>query len=473
MIRVGYQGMEGSNSELAAEGLVNKLGLSDVEYVPLLTSEKVKKALVDGIIHYGVVATKNLNAGEVGETKEAFSGTKYLVKENYQLEIEHYLYTLKPKTEIKIIASHIQALMQCENTITELYPDAKLKDIEDTAIGAKYLREGILPEDTGVLCSKRAGEIFNLHLVKSNLQDKKSNITEFIIVELEEKKSVEIVGLGLIGGSMAKAFKKYTAFEVYGSDFVKHVENMALESKAIDKVGDEESIKNCDLLIVGLYPRKTVEYLQNVIPKMKKGALIVDLAGVKGSIVDSLENLAKENGIRFVGGHPMAGLAKGGFQRSFPELYKNANMILVPTIASCDEDIKYLSELFHNLGFGYIKICNREHHDKMIAHTSQLAHIVSNSYVKSVASDDTKGFCGGSYQDMTRVAPMNEILWKELFMLNRKALVNEIDEFLKNIHDVREILESGTEEELEEILKLGRLRKEFIDKNNTQGVMKK
>ncbi len=465
MIRIAYQGMKDSNSERAAQTLVKQLNLDNVEYIPALTSKNVKNALLSGGADFGVVATKNVNTGIVEETEIAFTDFDYQILSTCGLEIEHYLYTTDDTTKIKIIASHPQAIAQCQNTLKTDYPNVQLLDLEDTAIGAKHLHEGLLAPNTAVLCSKNAGEYFNLKLVRSHLQDNRNNTTEFMIVALNKKTKIGISGLGLIGGSIAKAFKKFTNFKVLGSDPVDIVESMALESRAIDSILTDEELSDIDILIVGLYPQQTIEYLLKVLPKMKKGAIAIDLAGVKTSVIDAVESTAKQHGIIFVGGHPMAGLAHGGFQNSFADLFQNASMIFVPT--DNKYNIDYISNIFLNLGFGSIKITDKLHHDKMIAHTSQLAHIVSNSYVKSRYSDDTEGFCGGSYQDMTRVAPMNEKLWKELFLLNKDVLIDEIDELISNITTMRNHLVDSDEVNLEATIKEGRLRKEHIDKNNT------
>ena len=162
----------------------------------------------------------------------------------------------------------------------------------------------------------------------------------------------------------------------------------------------------------------------------------------------------------------MAGLARAGFERSFADLYKGASMILVPTEATRPGDVEELSGFFRSLGFGMIKVCSAEVHDHMIAHTSQLAHIVSNSYVKSPVSSNYCGFAGGSYKDMTRIACLNEKVWTELFMFNRASLLPEIDDLIRNMTDIRGAIEAGDSGRLEELLRKGREAKEMIDRIN-------
>lgn len=279
-------------------------------------------------------------------------------------------------------------------------------------------------------------------------------------------KTAVVVGLGLIGGSMAKALKKYSDYSVYGWNRTAAVAETALEEGAVDGIATEEIISRCDLLIPALFPQATIEYLLRVIPIMKRGAMIVDLVGVKSSIIEAVEPVALEYGVRFTGGHPMAGLAKAGYNRAFADLYQGANMILVPTKATGTNDIAELTQLFRKIGFETVKVCDSDMHDKMIAHTSQLAHVVSVNYVKSPASVNYAGYTGGSYKDMTRIACLNEKVWKELFILNRAALLPEIDRLVSHISELREAIAEKDMEKVEYLLREGREAKESIDQSN-------
>lgn len=279
-------------------------------------------------------------------------------------------------------------------------------------------------------------------------------------------KLIVIAGLGLEGGSMAKALKKYTDHTVYGWNRTASVAEKALADGAIDGIADDEILAKCDLLIPVLYPQATIDYLLRVIPRLKRGAQVVDLVGVKTAVVEAVTPAALAHGIRYTGGHPMAGLAKAGYERSFPELYRGASMILVPTAATGEGDIEELSILFQQAGFLRIKICDPQTHDRMIAHTSQLAHVVSNCYVKSPVSHQYVGFTGGSYKDMTRIACLNEKVWEELFLLNREALLEEMDQLLASIGQVREAISANDLDRLDELLRQGREAKERIDALN-------
>ena len=276
------------------------------------------------------------------------------------------------------------------------------------------------------------------------------------------KKTVVIAGLGLMGGSMAKAFKKHTDWTVCGWNRTRAVAEKALEQGAIDAIADEETIANCDLLIPVLYPDATIQFLKKVIPTMKPGSRVVDLVGVKEQVIRALEPVAIAAGVCYTGGHPMAGKEVAGFDNADADLYRGASMILVPTASTAPGDVDWLSELFIQLGFGMVKICDKYEHDRMIAHTSQLCHVVSNCYVKSPSSPNHKGFSAGSYRDMIRVAGVNEVLWTDLFLTNRDALLEELDIFVSDLLKVRNALANRDEEEMKRLLKQGRLIREKI-----------
>lgn len=290
-------------------------------------------------------------------------------------------------------------------------------------------------------------------------------LTQETIKVTEEKKmgkTVVIAGLGLMGGSMAMAFQEHTDWTVCGWNRTPAVAEKALAQGAIDAIADWDTIAKCDLLIPVLYPAATVDFLKKVIPTMKPGAQIVDLVGVKTTVIDALEPLALAHGIHYTGGHPMAGKEVAGFDHAEAALYKGASMILVPTRSTAEGEIEELTDLFLRLGFGMVKVCDKYEHDRMIAHTSQLCHVVSNCYVKSPSSPNHKGFSAGSYRDMIRVAGVNEVLWTDLFLTNRDALLGELDIFIGDLLKVRKALAEEDEEEMQKLLREGRLIREAI-----------
>jgi len=280
------------------------------------------------------------------------------------------------------------------------------------------------------------------------------------------RKLIVVAGLGLEGGSMAKALKQHTDHLVYGWNRTFSVAEQALADGAIDGIADEEILAKCDLLIAVLYPEATIEYLERVIPLMKKGAQVVDLVGVKSAVVNAVVPVALAHGVHYTGGHPMSGQPKAGYAQSYADLFKGASMILVPTAATAEGEVEDLSALFLQAGFGRIKVCDAKTHDRMIAHTSQLSHVVSNCYVKSPASPEYVGYTGGSYKDMTRIAGLNEKIWSELFLLNRESLLTEIDQLIGHISEVRTAIAAGDRTQLEAVLREGREAKERIDALN-------
>ena len=467
-MRIAYQGIPGSNSEAIAAVFALNLDIPSPQYLPAVHSAGVIQMLRDGKADYGVMATRNLIAGEVAETKAALDQFPHRILDAQWLPIHHCLFVKHPGVRIERIASHIQALGQCRKTLAKRYPDIPLQEVEDTAIAARYLAEGKLPDTTGVLCRKNAGEQFGLTLVSENLEDDSRNMTEFILIQPVHQlsKTIIVAGLGLIGGSMAKAIKKHTDCRVLGWNRTRSVAEQALREGAIDGIAEDADFATCNMLIPVLYPDSTMAFLKEKIPQMQKGAMVVDLVGVKSRYAQEIGPLAKSCGIRYTGGHPMAGLAKAGYERSFAEMYAGANMILVPTVATEPGDLEELTSFFHNIGFGVVKVCSGEIHDRMIAHTSQLAHIVSNSYVKSPVSANYSGFTGGSYKDMTRIACLNENVWTELFLWNREALLPEIDDLITNISKLRNAIEAKDAQKLKQLLREGREAKERIDASN-------
>ena len=467
-MRIAYQGIPGSNSEAASAVFANNQGFSDPVYIPAVHSRGVIDMLRRGEADYGVMATRNLIAGTVGESEEALDGFSFRIVDAQWLPVHHCLFVRREGVRIDTIASHVQALGQCRDHLKKLYPGMAFREVEDTALAARYLAEGRLPETTAVLCRRNAGEMFGLHLLTEKLEDDPRNMTEFVLIKPMHlvSKTVIVAGLGLIGGSMAKAIKRHTDCRVLGWNRTAATARKALEEGAIDAVARDEDFALCDMLLPALPPQATADLLRERIPQMKAGALVVDLVGVKSRLVEQMGTLAREHGVRYTGGHPMAGLARAGYDRSFSDLFKDASMILVPSAATAPGDVEELSRFFRGVGFGNIKVCSAEIHDRMIAHTSQLAHVVSNSYVKSPVSANYSGFTGGSYKDMTRIACLDEEVWTELFLWNRDALLPEIDDLVRHITEVKNAIESRDADRLRDLLRQGREAKERIDAAN-------
>jgi prephenate dehydrogenase len=275
----------------------------------------------------------------------------------------------------------------------------------------------------------------------------------------EHNMKILVVGLGLIGGSVCKALKKYTNHFVVGCDINHDIEYAALRDVAIDEEfrGDYSGF---DLIIMSLFPEGTESYLRENISKFDKSTLVTDVCGIKGAFSARMKSLAEENGLRYVGIHPMAGKEFGGYANSSADLFQHANFIVAAFKDSSDSDIQLLKNLSYELGAGKIVVTSPEDHDKMIAYTSQLAHIVSSAYVKSPELQLECGFSGGSFQDMTRIATMNEKMWTDLFMQNRDNLIFELDTLIENLNKYRSALESHNSDEMLTLIAEGRKLKE-------------
>lgn len=280
--------------------------------------------------------------------------------------------------------------------------------------------------------------------------------------------TIGIVGLGLIGGSLARAIKANTPHTVLGVDLSRPVIYRAKLLEVIDDELEEQQIGQCDIVILALYPRDTVQWVADHAQVIKKDAVIVDCAGVKSAVCQPCWDLAERNGFTFIGGHPMEGVAKLGFENSRRDMFVGASMILVPHKDISIETMKRLKDVFDAVGFTRYEIATPEQHDRIIALTSQLAHVVSSAYVKSPAAAEHRGFSAGSFRDMTRVAFLNEKMWAELFMLNRDNLADEIDALTERLGQYSAAIRSGDEEGLAQLLREGRECKTQLDKKEDE-----
>lgn len=264
-----------------------------------------------------------------------------------------------------------------------------------------------------------------------------------------------VVGIGLIGGSVCKALKANTKEEVYGCDVDEAILQAALEDGAIDGTGKmEDGIY--DLCMVCLHPRVAQICMKQALPFLKKGSILMDMCGLKGQMVLEFTNACRIAGIDYVGTHPMAGREKSGYFASIPNLFDHANFIITPTYGTNHAAVEKVSALAKTMGFGKIVLTTPHRHDDMIAYTSQLAHIVSSAYVKDDCMDDAVSFSGGSFQDMTRVATMDEKMWSSLFMDNRLLLLHHLELLIAHLSEYRTALEMQDEASLQLLIADGR-----------------
>ncbi len=271
--------------------------------------------------------------------------------------------------------------------------------------------------------------------------------------------NILVVGLGLIGGSVCKALKKYTYHNVTGCDINHDIEENALRDVAVDEAFNG-SYSGFDLVIISLFPETAEKFFAENAEKFDKNTLITDVCGIKGSFSERMKTTAEKNGLRYVGIHPMAGKEFGGYANSTADLFVKANFIIAPFEDTRDEDVELLRNLASEIGAGKVVITSPENHDKMIAYTSQLAHIVSSAYVKSPELNLECGFSGGSFQDMTRIATMNEKMWTDLFMQNCDNLQFELDTLIDNLLKYRDALRNKDAETMKELIAEGRKLKE-------------
>ncbi len=279
---------------------------------------------------------------------------------------------------------------------------------------------------------------------------------------------VGFVGLGLIGGSMAKAYREYSnenslSFELYGYDRDASILSFAMLDGTLDGELNDENIKKCDLIFVALYPVASVEYLKNKSHLFGNETVIIDLCGTKTDICSVGFALAEKYGYTFVGGHPMAGTHNSGYKYSRANMFKGAPMVIVPPRFDDINLLGRIKDLLSPARFGKFSFTSAEEHDKMIAFTSQLAHVVSNAYVKSPTAKNHKGFSAGSYKDMTRVAWLNENMWAELFLENKEPLLFELDGIISSLSAYRDALEAEDRNKMVSLLRDGRIAKEEID----------
>lgn len=273
--------------------------------------------------------------------------------------------------------------------------------------------------------------------------------------------TIGIVGLGLIGGSMAKAFKFYTDNTVLAFDRdVSAIKRAKLVCATDDELTDE-NIGTCDVIIIALYPQATVDFVLNKGALFKKGALVFDCCGIKRPICAACFEAAEKYGFEFYGGHPMAGTQFSGFKNARETMFKNASMIIVPRSADDIYKLESIKEIFTPIGFKTITVTDADTHDRIISYTSQLAHVVSNAYVKSPSAKVHRGFSAGSFKDLTRVAKLNEDMWTELFMKNGDFLANEIDRIADEMKKYSAAIKNNDAAALKALLKEGNEAKEL------------
>lgn len=274
---------------------------------------------------------------------------------------------------------------------------------------------------------------------------------------------IGIVGLGLIGGSMARSIKMHTKHTVLGIDLKESEMKKAELVGAIDGRLTDEEIGQCDVVIVALFPAQIVNYIKSHAHLFAEGARVFDCGGVKRMVCEPLEEITRGAKWKFMGGHPMAGREFSGFSYSKDDLFEQASMILTPSSETSIEERQWAKNFFLSIGFLRVRFTTPEDHDEIIGYTSQMAHVVSSAYVKTPMALKHKGFSAGSFQDMTRVARLNEDMWTELFLDNREPLIHEVQGMIDRMVEYRDALMDGDEARLKQLLREGREMKEMLN----------
>lgn len=273
---------------------------------------------------------------------------------------------------------------------------------------------------------------------------------------------VGILGLGLIGGSLARAYAK-AGHRVFAQDQDASILEFAQLAGAVEAPLNQETIPQCDLILLAIYTGGCIAWLEENAGKISPDALVMDCCGVKKEICDFAFPVAEKYGFIFIGGHPMAGSHQSGFKYSRSNLFQGAPMVLVPPRFDDARLLERAVEALAPCHFGKFSVTTGEKHDEMIAFTSQMPHIVSNAYIKSPTAAAHKGFSAGSYKDLTRVAWLNPGMWAELFLANKENILKELDVYIHSLCQYRDAIVREDEAQLVHLLEDGRRRKKEVD----------
>ena len=274
--------------------------------------------------------------------------------------------------------------------------------------------------------------------------------------------NVGILGLGLIGGSLARAYA-LEGHTVYAIQRNESMLSFAMLAGAVHGKLNEETIPKCDLILLAIYPDGSATWLEKNAHLISRNALVLDCCGVKQEICSRCFPIAREYGFTFVGGHPMAGAQFSVFKYSRANLFEGAPMVLVPPVFDDIALLQRVKDALKPCHFGFFSVTTAQEHDKMIAFTSQMPHILSNAFIKSPTALKHKGFSAGSYKDLTRVAWLNPQMWAELFLENRDNVLFELDYYIESLKQYQQAIRDNDMDALVRLLDEGKKRKEEVD----------
>ena len=274
-----------------------------------------------------------------------------------------------------------------------------------------------------------------------------------------------IVGLGLIGGSYARALKRL-GYHVSAIDKRRETIDYALENHIINDGSTEvteEIVGSADAVIFGLYPKVFLEWIDSYQHMLKPGAMLTDVTGVKGCIVYEIQDKLRDD-VEFIGSHPMAGREVYGVENSDDGIFRGANFIITPTEKNTPAAIRWIGSLGRILGFSRISVLSPEEHDEMIGYLSQLTHCIAVALMTCSDNEHLVDYTGDSFRDLTRIANINDLMWSELFMLNRESLLKYMDVFLDEFASLRDMIRDGRVDEMREKMRLSTKRRAYFNK---------
>lgn len=277
--------------------------------------------------------------------------------------------------------------------------------------------------------------------------------------------NILIVGLGLLGGSYAMALKK-KGYHVEAITKTQSSIDFALKHGLIDAGSvsvEEEMVKRADLTVFALYPHIFINWLKEYQHLFRSGAILTDVTGVKGSVVAEIQEMLRED-VEFIAAHPMAGKEVYGVENADDKIFEGANYIVVPTEKNSEEAIALCEELGWELGFHSVSRLSPEEHDEMIAYLSQLTHCIAVTLMCCHDNENLVAYTGDSFRDLTRIAKINDAMWSELFMMNKSALLEQMDLFMEKFKELRDDLECGNVEDMREMMRLSTMRRKFFDR---------
>ena len=274
--------------------------------------------------------------------------------------------------------------------------------------------------------------------------------------------NVGVLGLGLIGGSLARAYAK-TGHTVFAFDSDETILSFAQLAGVVNAELNQDTIASCDLILLAIFADGSADWLEKNAEFIAQSALVIDCCGIKETICNRCFPIAKEYGFTFIGGHPMAGSHNSGFKYSRSNLFQGAPMVLVPPRFDDPELLQWAEDMLEPCKFGFFSVTTAEEHDKMIAFTSQMPHILSNAFIKSPTAGQHKGFSAGSYKDLTRVAWLNPYMWAELFLSNKDNVLFELDTYINALNRYKDAIIHEDRDALIALLDEGRKRKEEVD----------